>query len=644
MPACGAGAVARGRPQTQALSLLPSVFAPPQRRQASRLAAPHPRARLTYNLGVKRSTLVWATLLLAGCTVWDSPSDSGVDDFLRMYNNVDRRLATVAAEADWNASTDVTDEHTGARIGANAGLAAFRGSQYIIEKSKQYLDSREDLTNLQFRQLDKILLNAAESPGTIPEIVFRRVQAEARLSAILDGFTFCREPHRAGCVATITPNQIDQILLTSRDLRERRQIWEVSKQTGPALKQGLAEVRDLRNRVAREMGYSSYFHLQVADYGMTVEELMKLMDDTVRAVQPLYEQLHLYARRRLAGRYGEKVPEKIPAHWLPNRWGQQWPGLVDQVDLDPLFRARSPEWIVRQAERFYVSLGLPPLPKSFWEKSDLYELPPGAKRRKNTHASAWHIDGDQDVRSLMSVIPNFRWFETAHHELGHVYYYLAYSNPDVPHVLREGLNRAFHEALGDLIGAAARQELYLRQIGLLPEDRAIDRTQLLLAEALDNAIVFIPWAAGVMTRFEHDLYEQDLPVGRFNQRWWQLVADYQGIVPPAPRGEEFCDACTKTHIIDDAAQYYDYAIAALLRFQLNDYIARRILKADPRNCNYYGNKDVGSWLMKILRLGATRDWRLVMKEATGEDISPRAMLEYFQPLREFLEKENAAAQ
>lgn len=587
-------------------------------------------------------TLVWVALLLAGCSAGDSGSDGGVQEFLRMYNGLNQRLSTVAAEANWRASTDVTDEHTGARIGADAGLAAFRGSGYVIEKSRKYLDSREDLTNLQFRQLDKILLNAAESPGTIPDIVFRRVQAEARLSATLDGFTFCREPRRTGCVVTITPNEIDAILLNSRDLRDRRRIWEVSKQTGPALKQGLAEVRDLRNRVARELGYSSYFHLQVADYGMTVGELMKLMDNTVSAIRPLYEQLHLYARRRLAERYHEQVPQKIPAHWLPNRWGQEWPGLVEGFDFDPLLKGKSPEWIVRQAERFYISLGMSPLPKSFWEKSDLYQLPPGSKRRKNTHASAWHIDGDQDVRSLMSVVPNFHWFETAHHELGHVYYFLAYSNPDVPHVLREGLNRAFHEAIGDLIGTAARQEPYLREIGLLPEGRAVDRTQLLLSEALDSAIVFVPWSAGVMTRFEHDLYEQNLPIDRFNQRWWEVVAEYQGIVPPGPRGEEFCDACTKTHIIDDAAQYYDYAIASLLRFQLHDYIARQILKADPRNCNYHGNKEVGSWLMKILRLGATRDWRTVMKEATGEEISPRAMLEYFQPLREFLEKENAA--
>jgi peptidyl-dipeptidase A len=592
---------------------------------------------------VSRPTLVLATILLWGCSDSRPKPASSVDDFLTMYNELDRRLNTVAAETQWKSVTDVTEEHTGARIGAERALAAFRGSRYVIDSSRRFLDLRDSLDDLKFRQLDKILLNAAESPGTIPDVVQARIEAEARLTAAMDGFVFCLERRGEQCLKPITPNEIDKVLLESRNLAERRKVWEASKQIGPGLKTGLAEVRDLRNRTATELGYSSFFHLQVADYGMSVPELMQLMDRVVRETQPLYRQLDRYARRTLAARYGQPVPERVPAHWLPNRWGQEWPGLAGTVDLDGLFRQKESKWIVEQAERFYTSLGFPALPRGFWEKSDLYQLPPGATRRKNTHASAWHIDRNQDVRSLMSVVPNFRWFETSHHELGHVYYYLAYSNPKVPIVLREGANRAFHEAVGDLIGSAARQEKYLRQLGLLPAGQKIDQTQWLLNEALDSAVVFLPWSAGVVTHFEHDLYERKLPPDQFNRRWWDLVALYQGFEPPSERGEQFCDACTKSHLIDDPAQYFDYAVATLLRYQLHDHIARRILRQDPHNCNYFGNKEVGRWLWEILSLGATRDWRQVLREKTGEDLSSRAMIEYFRPLSEYLEKENAAA-
>ncbi|MGH9662084.1 MAG: M2 family metallopeptidase [Bryobacteraceae bacterium] len=574
--------------------------------------------------------------VLVGCGRRDAAPDASAAGFLAMYNDLDQKLSTVAAEAAWKASTDVTDQHTGERIGAESAMAAFRGSPYVIENTRRLLANRQALPELEARQLDAILLSAAEYPGTIPAVVQQRVATEARAGAILDGFVFCLERSGDKCAKVTNPNQIDEALQNSRDLDVRRKVWEVSKQTGPALKPSLVELRDLRNRVANEMGFSSFFHLQVADYGMSVSEMIQLMDRTYEQIRPLYEQLHRYARKTLAERYKQPLPERIPAHWLGNRWGQDWPGLVDAVKLDELVKGKSREWVVQQAERFYTSLGMPPLPQSFWDKSDLYELPSDSKRKKNTHASAWHIDTRNDVRSLMSVKPDFTWFETTHHELGHVYYYMAYSNDKVPHTLREGANRAFHEAVGDLISIAARQPKYLREIGLLPADRKIDMTQWLLSQALESAIVFLPWSAGTMTHFEFELYEQKLPADRFNQRWWQIVAQYQGIESPAPRGEEFCDACTKTHIIDDAAQYYDYALAFLIKYQLHDYIARNILKQDPRDCNYYGNKQVGKWLGELLSLGATRDWRQVLREKTGEDISPRAILEYFKPVAEHL--------
>ena len=81
-------------------------------------------------------------------------------------------------------------------------------------------------------------------------------------------------------------------------------------------------------------------------------------------------------------------------------------------------------------------------------------------------------------------------------------------------------------------------------------------------------------------------------------------------------------------------------MAFVLKYQLHTYIANNILKQDPRDCNYYGNKEVGKFLSELLRLGATRDWLEVIREKTGEEISTRAMLDYFSPLMEHLEKEN----
>jgi peptidyl-dipeptidase A len=388
------------------------------------------------------------------------------------------------------------------------------------------------------------------------------------------------------------------------------------------------------------MGYSSFFGLETADYGMTADEMKNLMAQFVTELRPLYEELHTYVRYELAKKYRQPVPDHIPAHWLTNRWAQNWPGLVD-VSTEGEFPDRSKEWIVEQAEKFYVSLGFDTLNHVFWEKSDLYPADPASGRKKNTHASAWHLDLNQDYRSLMSVEPNMRWFKTTHHELGHIYYYICYTNPNVPLMLRAGANRGYHEGIGDLMAIAASQRPYLIDLGLAKKDDRVDEVQLLLNDALSNSsVVFIPWSAGTMTHFEYDLYEKDLPKDELNKRWWQHVRTFQGVVPSTERGEEFADAATKTHIIDDPGQYYDYAMSCILKFQLHKHIAEKILNQNPRSCNYYGNKAIGDFLKGIMTPGASRDWRAVLREKTGEDLSAKAMLEYYQPLYDWLVKQN----
>jgi peptidyl-dipeptidase A len=551
-------------------------------------------------------------------------------------------LETAAQEAAWAAGTDVSEAHTAAQVAAMQKVNEFVGSKSVIEALTRLLAHRDQLDELTVRQLEKARLRAAEAPGTLPEVVKARTEAEARQSAAQDGFQYTRrrdgqpDEHPSA-------NDIDRVLVHSKDLKERREYWETAKTIGAPLREGLLRLRDLRNRVARGLGFDDFFALQVADYGMTVPEMMALCDRLVAEVKPLYAELHTWAKHALAKRYGADVPTgKVPAHWLPNRWGQDWPGLVEGVDMDAPFKGKPREYIAEQAERFYLSLGFPKLPCSFWEKSDLYPADPKSGRKKNSHASAWHIDLRQDVRSLMSIEPDNRWFTTAHHELGHIYYYLSYSTPKVPYLLRAGANRAFHEGIGDLIGLAAGQRPYLKQVGLLTSEaeRAPSIT-FLLDTALDGAsVVFLPFSAGTMTHFERDFYAGKLDDARLNAGWWKYVGQYQGIEPPGDRPETLCDAATKTHINDDPGQYYDYAIGTVLKFQLHDHIAREILRQDPRECNYFGNAKVGEFLRGILDLGATRDWNAVLREATGEGLTARPLMAYFQPLQVWLHEQN----
>ena len=580
---------------------------------------------------------------LAFALVWSCGNKKNyqqeADSYIKEYSQQYQKLYTQSAEAEWASNTRIVEGDSTNAVAtrrANEAMAAFTGSEENIKKTRELLEHKEDLTELQVKQLENMLFAAANNPQTVPAVVKKRIKAETEQTEKLYGFNFQLNGK------SITTNKIDSILREEKDLTRRQQAWEASKEVGKVLKGGLVNLRNLRNETVQALGYDDYFSYQASDYGMKRAEMMDLMRRINQELMPLYRELHTYARYELAKKYKQsQVPDLLPAHWVPNRWGQDWSSMVDVtgINLDEVLRAKGAEWQVQQAERFYQSLGFPALPKSFYEKSSLYPVPANAPYKKNNHASAWHMDLDKDVRSLMSVEPNSEWYETTHHELGHVYYYITYSNPDVPVILRGGANRAYHEAMGSLMGLAAMQKPFLAQLNLFGKNTQTDEVQTLLKEAL-NYVVFIPFASGVMSEFEHDLYAKNLAPEKFNQRWWELVAQYQGIAPPAQRGAEYADAASKTHINDDPAQYYDYALSYVILFQLHDHIAKNILKQDPHATNYYGNKEVGKFLTSIMYPGESADWRKMLKEKTGEDLSARAMIAYFEPLMTYLKEQN----
>ena len=142
--------------------------------------------------------------------------------------------------------------------------------------------------------------------------------------------------------------------------------------------------------------------------------------------------------------------------------------------------------------------------------------PADSNVKKNNHASAWHMNLSDDVRSLMSVEPNSEWWETVNHELGHIYYYMTYTNPDVPPLLRGGANRAYHEAIGSMMGMAAMQKPYLIGRGLIDANAKTNEVQSLMKEAM-NSVVFMFFSCGTMSHFEKALYVDNLPADQFNK-------------------------------------------------------------------------------------------------------------------------------
>lgn len=583
-------------------------------------------------------------LLLSSCNNKKAGATSGslqkeAEAFLSDYNTQYQKYLTASNEGQWILNTHIVEGDTAtanSAARADEAFAKFTGSKEVTGIAKKFLAVKDSLTPLQVRQLNTIMFNAGANPEAAGDLVKKKIDAQNKQVGLLYGFKFTLNGKE------ITPNDIDGTLEKSTDEKLRLDTWIACKEVGKILKSGLTNLRDLRNGCVKPLGYNDYFAYQASEYNMSTDELMTATRGMIKDIWPLYRELHTWARYELAKKYNKPVPDLIPAHWLPNRWGQQWGELVkvEGFNIDPYLEKKGAEWIVKKSEEFYKSIGFSELPKTFWERSSLYPVKPDAGYKKNTHASAWHIDNDKDVRSLMSVIPNTEWWSTALHELGHIYYYISYSNPDVPIILRSGANRAYHEAFGTMMGLASLQKPFLQNLEMMDKNVKTNDTLLLLKEALEY-VVHIPWGSGTMTEFEYNLYSKNLPENQYNKMWWELAKRFQGIEPPVARGEEYCDAATKTHINDDPAQYYDYSMSNVLLFQFHQHIAQNILKQDPHATNYWGNKEIGNFLQTVMKPGASVDWREHLKKSINQDFSAKPMLDYFMPLMGYLKRLNA---
>ena len=119
--------------------------------------------------------------------------------------------------------------------------------------------------------------------------------------------------------------------------------------------------------------------------------------------------------------------------------------------------------MMQLAEDFYKSLGVPGAAGQRSGSARCCTQP--RDRDVACHASAWDMNGKDDVRIKMCIRPTNEELRTIHHELGHVYYFLWYK--DQPPIFQNGAHDGFHEAIGDTI-TLSMTPAYLEQIGLVP--------------------------------------------------------------------------------------------------------------------------------------------------------------------------------
>jgi len=453
--------------------------------------------------------------------------------------------------------------------------------------------------------------------------------------------------HKGKCLPI---GEVEEVFIQSRDPEELQEIWRAWNRVGAPMRQKYTRFIQLQNKGAQELGFKDMGAMWRSNYDMTPEEFAAEVERLWNQVRPLYESLHAFVRAKLIQKYGDRAvtPEGlIRADLLGNPWGQEWGNIYSIVSGDKDRRGYNLTSIltqkkideiamVRYGENFFKSLGFPPLPQTFWERS-LFVKP--RDREVVCHASAWDVDNMDDLRLKMCIQIRDEDFVTVHHELGHNVYQRAYNKQ--PFLFQDGANDGFHEAIGDTIALSITPE-YLHRVGLLPAVPQSDDIALLLRQALDK-IAFLPFGL-MIDQWRWKVMDGSFSPADYNKGWWELREKYQGMAPPVERTENDFDPGAKYHVPANVP-YTRYFLAHILQFQFyRSLCAEAGYKGPLHGCSFYDNKQAGAKLIAMLEMGKSKPWPEALEAMTGEKtIDAAAIMEYFAPLKKWLDEQNAAS-
>jgi peptidyl-dipeptidase A len=445
---------------------------------------------------------------------------------------------------------------------------------------------------------------------------------------------------------------LSDIMADSRDPDALLEAWNGWRKISPSMKDMYARQVELANEGAAELGFSDLGTMWRSAYDMPPEDFPAELDRLWTDVKPLYEALHCHVRAKLGEQYGtDLVPPAgpIPAHLLGNMWAQDWSNIYPLVapqetvaayDLSAILKERGFDAItmVQAGEAFFSSLGFEELPDTFWQRS-LFVKP--RDRDVVCHASAWDLDEKDDLRIKMCIKINAEDFKTIHHELGHNYYQRAYNKET--HLYRDSANDGFHEAVGDTIALSITPE-YLQKIGLLENvPDASGDVALLMKRALEG-IAFLPFGL-MVDQWRWKVFAGEVGPQGYNDLWWQLREKYQGVKAPNERPTDAFDAGAKYHVPGNTP-YTRYFLARILQFQFHRSLCEIAGDEGPMHrCSIYGDKQAGERLNAMLEMGRREPWPDALEALTGQrDMDATAMLDYFAPLKAWLDEQNQGRQ
>ncbi|KAL4660481.1 angiotensin-converting enzyme [Arapaima gigas] len=602
--------------------------------------------------------MLWAALLVAFlCGVHSLPpgwqpglypsSEAGAQQFVDAYNATAEEVFFYSTSASWTYNTNLTEYNSRKQVEASLEEQAFTEAWGKVAKERFPDNVTGTFKDEQLKKLVKGI--SILGPANLPTGEREKYNSIlSQMDNIYSTAKVCPPGQEVNCWS-LEP-ELTQIMATSRSYKKLLYAWEGWHNNSGVPQKALYPLFvKLSNNASRMDGFKD-----TGDYWRSWYDAPNFEEDLERIykqLEPLYQNLHAFVRRKLHERYGPKyinLKGPIPAHLLGNMWAQTWNNIYDMMipfpgkpNLDVTDTMIAKKWtplkMFMVSEEFFTSLGLEPMPNEFWNMSML--MKPDDGREVVCHASAWDFYNRKDFRIKQCTTVTMEQLFTVHHEMGHIQYYLQYK--DQPVSFRGGANPGFHEAIGDVLSLSVSTPKHLKKIALLDnlvEDHESD-INYLLKMALEK-IAFLPFGF-LIDQWRWGVFSGKTPPERYNADWWYLRTKYQGICPPTQRTGEHFDAAAKYHIPGNTP-YIRYFVSFILQFQFHERLCQAANHSGPlHQCDIYQSKAAGEILKTVLKAGSSKPWTEILMEALGTNkMDASALMKYFQPIIDWLKVQN----
>uniref|UniRef100_A0A674NHT0 Angiotensin-converting enzyme n=1 Tax=Takifugu rubripes TaxID=31033 RepID=A0A674NHT0_TAKRU len=595
---------------------------------------------------------ILVALLAMSCAVFgQSDMENQTAQFLKEFDEKATERMYNYSLASWAYNTNITKENS--RKLAEEGQIWSEFYTLMSNESQKF--NIDQIKNAEIK-LQLIFLQDKGSGALSPDKAQHvRVLLPLTMNTIYSTATVCLLDDPYNC-QTLEPG-LENVMANSRNYSERLHVWEGWRRAvGKKMRPLYEDYVDLKNEASKLNGFEDYGAYWRYNYETIEEDSQyrytrdELMHD-VRSILPLYKELHAYVRARLMEVYPGHIDSDgpLPAHLLGDMWGRFWTNLYslatpypDKTDIDVSKTMVAKGWnetdIFRSAEDFFVSVGLYEMFPNFWTNSMLTKPTDG--RQVVCHPTAWDMGNREDFRIKMCTKVTMDDFLTAHHEMGHNQYQMAYRN--LPYLLRDGANEGFHEAVGEIMSLSAATPGHLQSLKLLPDNFTYDKEteiNFLLKQAL-TIVATLPFTY-MLEEWRWQVFAGNITKDEWMKQWWEMKREMVGVMEGVPRDETYCDPPALFHVSGDYS-FIRYFTRTIYQFQFQKALCDAANHTgDLSSCDITGSKEAGTKLRNMLELGRSQSWTRALETISGDRrMDARPLLDYFKKLHEWLIEEN----